>query len=73
MAGVVFEASLADLLRQPTLADTERSEDDRYASRGYSLYSTATWYRLVRRIAVRRRPNARLRYASTERYLRSGA
>ena len=68
MVGIVFETSLGDLLRDPTRADTPLAEDDRYTSRGYALYSTSAWYRLVRRIAIRQRPNARLRYVSTESY-----
>jgi hypothetical protein len=67
MVGIVFEASLAELLSAPALADVERPEDARYQARNYALYSTSTWYRLVRRVAIRRRSNARLRYVDAAR------
>lgn len=67
MVGIVFEASLSDLLADPSLADTDRPEDERYRSRSYALYSTSTWYRLVRRVAIRSRPGARLRYVDAGR------
>ena len=71
MVGIVFEASLAQLLSTPALADSPRPEDDRYRARNYALYSTSTWYGLVRRIAIRRRSNARLSYVDAAR-LRGG-
>src|SRR5207248_172661 len=54
MAGVWFEASLADLLADPSLADVERERDERYSERGYDLYATSFWYSRVRRVAIRR-------------------
>jgi hypothetical protein len=61
MVGIVFDASLQQLLADPSLADTERPEDERYRERNYALYSTSEWYRRVRRVAVRSRPGQRLR------------
>ena len=66
-AGIVFEASIAALLTDPSLADTARPEDERYRTRSYALYSTSTWYRLVRRVAIRTRPGARPRYVDAGR------
>lgn len=70
MVGIVFDASLAQLLDDPSLADAPRSEDDCYKVRNYALYSTSAWYRLVRRVAVRRAPRGRLRYVSRARTVR---
>ena len=61
MAGAVFECTLRELLLDPERADAARDEDERYRERNYALYSTSAWYRLVRRVAVRSNPNARLR------------
>ncbi len=72
MAGVVFDASLAQLLSDPTRADVSRPEDERYRLRDYELYCTSAWYRRVRRVAIRRRPGARLRYVDASR-LQTGA
>jgi SAM-dependent methyltransferase len=66
MVGAVFEASLSRLLNGPTLADSERPEDERYRSRNYALYSTSVWYRLVRRVAIRRHSGARLRFRDAD-------
>jgi SAM-dependent methyltransferase len=67
MVGIVFDASLSELLTDPSLADAARPEDERYSSRSYALYSTSSWYQLVRRVAIRTRPGARLRYVDTRR------
>jgi SAM-dependent methyltransferase len=72
MVGIVFESSLAQLLSDPSLADTSPAQDDRYRSRNYALYSTSAWYRVVRSVAVRRRPGGRLRYVDAERVAQSG-
>ena len=71
MAGIVFPSSLADLLRRPELADVPRVEGERYEQRGYALYSSSAWYRLVRRVAIRGRPTGRPRYIDV-RVLRAG-
>jgi SAM-dependent methyltransferase len=71
MVGIVFEASLGQLLANPSRADVCRAEDDRYRTRSYALYSTSTWYKLVRRVAVQRYPGARLRYVTAERLARA--
>jgi hypothetical protein len=67
MVGLVFDASLAELLSDPSRADVRRKEDERYEARNYALYSTSAWYRLVQRVAVRPRPNARLRFRDAKR------
>jgi hypothetical protein len=67
MADVVFEASLSQLLADPSRADVPRAETERYRKRGYELYSTSEWYRRVKRVAMRRRPSARLRYVPADR------
>ena len=69
--GIVFDASVAALLADPSRADTPRSEDDRYGERGYALYSTSAWYGLVHRVAVRARPEGRLRYLPAAQLARS--
>ena len=61
MVGIVFDASLQQLLADPSLADVERPEDERYRERHYGLYSTSEWYARVRRVAVRSRSGQRLR------------
>lgn len=71
MVGVVFESSLEQILEDPSRADVPRAEDDRYSAREYALYSTSAWYRLIRRVAIRRRPNGRLRYLRASRLARS--
>jgi len=51
---VRFPCSLAELLRDPDLADrVERERDELYVSRGYDLYATSFWYRRVVAVAVR--------------------
>lgn len=67
MAGIVFEAALQDLLEDPSRADVPRAEDERYAARGYALYSTSAWYSLVRKVARRRQPRERERFVRTGR------
>lgn len=69
MVGVVFDASLQQLLADPSLADAPHARDDRYRARNYALYSTSQWYRLVRRVAIRRRPDQRLRYVDARRLI----
>jgi SAM-dependent methyltransferase len=69
MVGIVFEASLSELLDDPARADTPRPEDDRYHSRNYALYSTSEWYGRVRRVAIRTRPGGRLRYVDPRRLI----
>jgi hypothetical protein len=49
MANVCLPHPLRDLLARPTLADTERSQDERYRERGYELYATSFWYERVAR------------------------
>jgi SAM-dependent methyltransferase len=69
MVGIVFESSLAQLLADPGRADVPREEDKRYQARSYALYSTSSWYQLVRRVAVRRRPGSRLRFVNAPRVM----
>ncbi len=56
MANVRFPSSLAELLRNPTLADIDRVRDERYQSRGYDLYATSFWYSRVRKVDLRLSP-----------------
>jgi SAM-dependent methyltransferase len=64
MVGIVFDASIHELLANPERADTPRAEDARYIERQYALYSTSVWYRCVRQMAVRKRSNLRIRLRS---------
>jgi SAM-dependent methyltransferase/O-antigen/teichoic acid export membrane protein len=62
MAGVCFDASIAELAADPARADTAREHDERYRSRGYDLYATAFWYSRLRRVAFRTDPQAEHRF-----------
>jgi SAM-dependent methyltransferase len=72
MANVVFDAPVAELVRDPGLADVPRTRDERYVTRGYDLYSTAAWYSLVKRVAVRERLSQRLRFVPASRFGSAG-
>jgi ubiquinone/menaquinone biosynthesis C-methylase UbiE len=60
-AGVAFETSVDELVRDPTQADLPRHRDARYQQRHYDLYATSEWYRRVKQVAIRDRPDQRLR------------
>jgi SAM-dependent methyltransferase len=49
MAGTLVPHSLAEVLEQPELAVGRGAPDERYATRGYSLYDTAFWYSRITR------------------------
>jgi SAM-dependent methyltransferase/O-antigen/teichoic acid export membrane protein len=66
MAGVWFDASIADLAADPALADAPRECDERYRSRSYDLYATAFWYSRLRRVAFRTGPKTEHRFEPVE-------
>ena len=69
MSNVVIPHRLEDVLRRPELAADPPHPDERFTTRGYSLYSTDFWYRRVFKYALRsdpRRPIRRWRRVSTD-------
>lgn len=66
MANVWYPQSLSELLRHPELADFDRVRDERYQARGYDLYATSQWFRLVKRVSMRPAVRARITYKPVE-------
>ena len=56
MANIWFDASAAELLREPGRADRDRPRDRRYVERGYEHFATSAWYESVHSVAVRADP-----------------
>jgi len=56
MSNTVIPHPLAEVLRNPALAAPKPEPDERYAVRGYELYSTSFWYERVFEYALRQDP-----------------
>jgi len=56
MSNTVIPHPLAEVLRNPALATPKPEPDERYAARGYALYSTSFWYERVFEYALRADP-----------------
>jgi SAM-dependent methyltransferase len=69
MANVLFDASLPELLADPTRADTDRTADTRYAERGYDLYATSFWYMRVKELAIRKQPRGEPQFETVSDFL----
>ena len=57
MSNSLIPHTLDELLARPELAAPTAEPDARWRSRGYELYSTAEWYRRVRRFMLREDPD----------------
>jgi ubiquinone/menaquinone biosynthesis C-methylase UbiE len=67
MAGRVFDGSVEDLLRDPSVAAAGGDGDERWRARSYDLYASPEWYSRVVRLAMRDDPHGRLRFRSAVR------
>jgi SAM-dependent methyltransferase len=67
-ANTCIPHSLEEVLRAPHLAVDKANPDERYRRRGYELYDTHRFYRLVDRYAVHRTPNPLYRRWRPNRY-----
>jgi SAM-dependent methyltransferase len=62
MSNTVIPHPFLEVLRRPALAAPKPDPDERYAARGYSLYSTAFWYERVFEYALRSDPSEKPRW-----------
>lgn len=62
MCNLWFDCSIEQILSDPKIADTTRTEDQRYKDRNYMQYSTSFWYSKVVKYALRKSPEESLKF-----------
>lgn len=68
-ANLWYDASFADLLRDPERATVPAQFDDRATKRGYELYTGPNWFGNVKRVAVRSGRRRAPKFSSTDEFL----